>query len=149
MAVAARSFLALATCVPLEFLQGALNGIYGRPLAQDVMVAAVGWLAFALVSHRVAANAGRAALWPRYIAAWNWCSLLQSVVLVAGLATSTLGLPDWLPQTLVLVIVGWAVWLEYFVARVALGFTGLQAVAMVALDFALSQVGSGLMDQLR
>jgi len=88
-------------------------------------------------------------LWPRYIAAWNWCSLLQSVMLVGGLTTAMIGLPDWVSQTVVLVIVFWAVWLEYFVARVALGFSGLQAVAMVALDFALSQVASGLMEQLR
>jgi hypothetical protein len=149
MAVAARSYVALAACVPLEFVQGLLNGIGGYGLAQDVMVAVVGWLSFALVSHRVARNAGRSALWPRYIAAWNWCSLLQSVMLVLGLATTTLGLPAWLPQTIVLVIVGWALWLEYFVARVALGFGGLQAAALVALDFAISQVASGVMDQLR
>lgn len=149
MAVAARSFLALAACVPLEFLQGWINGTRGHVLAEDVMVATVGWLAFALVSHRIARNAKKAALWPRYIAAWNWCSLLQSVMLVAGLATAMLGLPDWLSQTLVLVIVGWAVWLEYFVARLALDFSGLQAGAMVLLDFAISQMASGLMDRLR
>jgi len=48
----------------------------------------------------------------------------------------------------VLVTVGWAVWLEYFVARVALGFGGWQAAAMVALDYAIAQVASGLMDRL-
>jgi hypothetical protein len=112
------------------------------------MVAVVSWLAFAVVSHRVAVNAGRVALWPGYIAAWNWCSLVQSLVLTAGLAVSLLGLPEWLGETLVLVILGWSVWLEYFVARVALGFGVWHGIAMVALDFALSQVAQSVMDRL-
>ncbi len=146
--IAATSFLALAASLPFEFLQGWFGSSTGHALLQDVMVAVVGWLAFAVVSHRVAVNAGRVALWPRYIAAWNWCSLLQSAVLTAGLATSLLGLPELLSETLVLVIVFWAIWLEYFVARVALGFGLWQAIAMVALDYALSQMAQSVMERL-
>jgi hypothetical protein len=147
-AVAAASFLALAASLPLEFLQGWLGGTEGHQLLRDVMVAVVGWLGFAVVSHRVALRTGRQALWPRYIAAWNWCSLLQSLLLTLGLATSLLGLPPLVSETLVLVIVGWAVWLEYFVARVALGFGLWQGIAMVALDYAISQVAQNVMDRL-
>ncbi len=146
--VAAFSFLALVVCIPLEFAQGWFGGTRGRGLAQDVMIAVVSWLAFALVSHNVAVRAGRGALWPRYIAAWNWCSLLQSGLILVALATTASGLPALIGETLMLVTVGWALWLEYFVARVGLGFNVVQAVAMVVLDYAVSQVVSLLMEQL-
>jgi hypothetical protein len=146
--VVTNSFLALGLSLPFEVLQGWLGSATVHALVQDVMVAVVGWLAFAVVSHRVAVNAGRTALWPGYIVAWNWCSLLQSMVLTAGLASSMLGLPELLSETLVLVIVFWALWLEYFVARVALGFGRWQAIAMVALDYALSQVAQSVMERL-
>ncbi len=147
-ALAAHSFLALAAAVPLELLQGWLDGIGGHALLQDLMVAVVGWLGFAVVSHRVAARSGRAALWPRYIAAWNWCSLLQSAVLTLGLSAGVLGLPALVSETLVLAILGWALWLDYFVARVALGFALWQAIALVALDYAISQAAQSVMDRL-
>ncbi len=149
MAVAAHSFWAMAACLPLEIAQAMMNGTTDfRGLTEDVMVALVSWLGFALVSHRVAASAGRTVLWPRYIAAWNWRSLLQSLVLVLALLPATLGLPGWLSETIVLVTVGWALWLEYFIARLALAFTPLQAAALVALDFAITQIASGVMDRL-
>jgi hypothetical protein len=149
MAIAARSFWAMAAWLPLEIVQALMNGpVGGRDLVRDIMVALVGWLGFAVASHRVARNVGRAALWPRYIAAWNWCSLLQSLVLVLALVPAAVGLPDWLSETIVLVAIGWALWLEYFVARLALAFAPLQAAALVALDFAVSQIASGLMERL-
>jgi len=125
-----------------------LSTVTLHSLTQDVLVTVVSWLAFAVISHRVAVNTGHGARWPRYITAWNWCNLLQSLMLVAALAASRLGLPDLLSQTLILVILGWMTWLGYFIARVGLGFGVWQGVAMVALDYAVSQFTQGMMDRL-
>jgi hypothetical protein len=149
MAVAARSFWALAPCLPLEIVQAWMNGTAApHAMAQDVLVALVGWLGFALMSHQVVVATGKAARWPRYIAAWNWCSLLQSLVLVVALLPSVLHVPALLSETIVLVAIGWALWLEYFIARLALAFSPLQAAGLVVLDFAITQVASGLMEGL-
>ena len=155
--LAVRSFLALGLCAALEPLQSWLGGpmdatglsrVTFHSLARDVMVTVVSWLAFAVISHRVAVKTGHAGLWPRYIAAWNWCNLLQSLMLAAALGASRLGLPDLLSQTVILVILGWMTWLGYFIARVGLGFGVWLGVAMVALDYAVSQLTQGLMDRL-
>lgn len=136
-----RSFWAMALCLPVFFalrlLAWNILGTPGDPL-HDMLAATllfvIGWTGYAVLSHRVAAILGRAAFWPRYIVAWNWCNVAQYVLfLLAGLL-GLLDLPDWLDQTLSLIALFWALWLEWYVARLALQVGALPAMLMVALD---------------
>lgn len=147
MQLATRSFWALPVALPgfvaLHMIDWLLSGRvaggrgFGHDFAADLLGFVIGWVGFCLLSHRIAARSGRAALWPRYIAAWNWCNVLQYMMLVAASLPALLGLPDWIVQTSWLVATGWALWLEYFAARLALQLSRRFAVGMVALDFGL------------
>jgi hypothetical protein len=144
MALAARSFWAVAAALPgfvaLHLIDWAASGQttgIGHDFAADLIGFIVGWLGFAVISHRAAALLGRQALWPRYIAAWNWCNVVQYLMLVVGSLPVLLGLPDWVVETCWIVATGWALWLEYFTTRLALALPARQAIALVVLDFGL------------
>ena len=143
-ALAGYSFCAAIVCLPafagmrsLEWAQsgvppGALHGV-----AADLLAYVVGWAGFALLSHRLAALFQRARRWPRFITMWNWCNLLQYLALLAAMVPAALGLPDWIDETLWLVAMGWAVWLEWFATRAALEIPGFHAAGLVAIDLML------------
>lgn len=144
LAVASRSFWAIALCVPaflclhlLDWADGGLPPEPGRVLALDFAGYVIGWVGFAVLSHRLAVSLGRAALWPRFITAWNWCNVVQYIMLVVAGMTTLVGLPDLVAQTVWLVAMGWALWLEWYATRLALALPGGPAAAMVGLDFAL------------
>jgi hypothetical protein len=144
MPVAARSFWAMAVCLPaflfLHLLDWAEGGVPPEPapaLMLDLLGYVIGWVGFALLSHRWAGAIGRGMLWPRFIAVWNWCNVVQYLMLVVAGLASLLGLPDLLSQTVSLVAMGWALWLEWYATRLALAIPGGQAAALVVLDFAI------------
>ena len=56
---------------------------------------------------------------------WNWCNVVQYLLLVLAGLPLLLGAPDWIDQTAGLVALGWALWLEWFAARVAAGRVGI------------------------
>ena len=141
--LAVRSFLALGLCAALEPLQSWLGGpmdatglsrVTFHSLARDVMVTVVSWLAFAVISHRVAVKTGHAGLWPRYIAAWNWCNLLQYMMGVAAVLPDLFGLPVVVGETAWLVALGWSIWLEWFATTVTLAIAGPLAAMLVLID---------------
>ena len=95
----ARSFWAIALCLPadlcVQLIGWATEATPERPmlpphgahaLALEMLVFVIPWLAFAVLSHGAARLLGREALWPRYIACWNWCSVAQVLLLVAATA---------------------------------------------------------------
>jgi hypothetical protein len=144
MAVAGHSFWAIAVCLPaflcLHLLDWADEGVppaAATSLTLDLLSYVIGWVGFALISHRVAGVMGRGMLWPRFITAWNWCNVVQYLMLVTAALASILDLPDLLLQTVWLVAMGWALWLEWYVTRLALAIPGRPAAALVGLDFAL------------
>lgn len=137
------SFWAMAVALPPFLLLHLLQSdVADRPdLAHDLLGYVIGWLGFVLLSHAIAGWSGRRALWPRYIAAWNWCSVVQyGVVLVAEMIVGSDLLPDFVAQTLWLVAIGWALWLEWFLARTALDFGRWQAIGLVALSYLIASV---------
>lgn len=141
---AAFSFWAIALAVPgfvalhaMDWVIGGEPSGVGRAFAQDALGFIVGWLGFALLSHRLAQVSGRAALWPVFITAWNWCNVIQYLLLVAATLPSLLGLPAFVGQMCWLVAIFWALWLEYFTMRLALALPRPVAIAWVALDFGL------------
>lgn len=144
MRLAASSFWALPVALPgfviLQVMDWTISGKttgISLSFAQNLLGFIIGWVAFALLSHRIATVSGRLALWPRYIAAWNWCNVLQYLMLVVAGVPALLGAPEWLVQTAWLVAIGWALWLEYFTTKLALCLPTGQAVALVAIDFGL------------
>jgi hypothetical protein len=149
--VARRSFLAAGVALPaflcLRLLDAAAEGPPAHAAhawALDLLFYVIGWAGYAVLSHPLAKALGRAQHWPRFITVWNWCNVVQYLLLVIAGIPLLLGAPDWVDQTAGLVALGWALWLEWFAARVALDITGLAAFGMVMLDIALGLVLSGL-----
>jgi len=139
---AARSFWAAVLCLPVflvlrAFAWASLGepaGGVARGLAVEIIGYAVAWSGYALVSLPLARALGRAALWPRFIAAWNWANAVQYLVLLVLTVPALVGLPAVLVQGLGLAALGYAVWLEWFVARHALRLPTLGAGLFVLLD---------------
>ena len=148
METARHSFVAALICLPaflaIRAIGWAMQGVPKAGVAIAVLAEltgyAVAWAGFALASRSLAGQAQRAAEWPRFIAAWNWANVVQYLLLVAVLLPAALGLPGWLANTLGLAALGYALWLEWFVTRIALGVPGPTAVLFVLLDVALGLI---------
>jgi hypothetical protein len=152
---AARSFWAAAICLPaflaLRFLGWSEIGLPGgllRPLMAELLGYVAAWAFFALASQPLAAAWGRGALWPRFLAAWNWSNVVQYLVLLAVMAPGTLGLPELLAQGLGLAGLGYAIWIEWYVVRVSLEVSGGRAAGMVALDLMIGLFLGSLVQRL-
>jgi hypothetical protein len=144
MAGAARSFSALAICLPafvcLRLLAGTGPGLPPRPahaFALDLLSYVIGWCSFAVLSHRLVGAMGLAARWPRCIALWNWCNVVQYLLLVVFSIPGLLGAPPLLDQAAQLFALGWALWLEWFAFRLTLEIGIVPAAGLVTLDVAI------------
>lgn len=116
---------------------GALASGHGGPeMLSDVMASVCAVLAPPVITHELATRWDRAAQWPRYATAFNWCQWalpvagLIVVTIVAGLSRSgMLG-----PPALVVLIGMFGVygfWLHWFVARRGLALSPLRAAVLV------------------
>jgi len=149
---ARHSFLAAAICLPvllvLRFYGWAMQGLppggAALSLAAELVGYALGWVAFALASRMLAQQAGRGEDWPRFISAWNWSNLVQYALLLVLMLPALLGLPGWVGNALGLAAVGYAIWLEWFVTRLALNLQGATAAMFVVLDLALGLFVGGV-----
>jgi hypothetical protein len=84
---------------------------------------------------------GLAHRWPRFIVIWNWCNVVQCLIVLAASLPGLLGAPAVVDQSALLIAKGWSLWLEWFAIRLALGISPLAAVGMVVLDLC---IGIGL-----
>jgi hypothetical protein len=140
LAVARRSFWAMALALPGFLLLRAVDTppqAYMHGLWRDLLGYVIGWVGFVLISHQLARLGGRMALWPRFVAAWNFCNVLQYMMLMVASLPSVLGWPAWMAQAAWLVAVGWTIWLEYFTTRTAMRLPVGLAIGWVVIDFAL------------
>jgi hypothetical protein len=144
MAGAARSFWAAAICLPafvclrlLAWTGSAMPPHAGHVLALDLVSFGVGWCGFAVLSHRLVGAMGLGERWPRFIALWNWCNVVQYLLLVVFSIPGLLGAPALLDQAAQLFGLGWALWLEWFAFRLTLGIGTVAAAGLVALDVAI------------
>ena len=146
----ARSFWAALLCLPaflgLRLLGEAGEGAPDTALAviAELLGYAITWAGFALASLGMATRLGRAELWPRFIAAWNWSNVVQYLVLAVLLSVPEGGFG----MVLTLVAVGYALWLEAFVTRTALRIGWGTAAGFVAFDLALSLMVTGVVQRL-
>ena len=136
-----RSFWSIALCVPtvvgrllMSWVDSGLPDDAMHLVAREVIVFIVGWLVFVEVAHRLAPRINRAERWGRFIAVWNWCNVIEGVLVVIGGVPGTLGAPAIVDQACELITIGWALWLEWYATRLALGVGPLAAVALVVLD---------------
>ena len=144
MAGAARSFWAVALCLPafvcLRLLAWTETGVPSHAahlFALDLLTYLVGWCGFAVLSHRLVRVMGLAPRWPRFIALWNWCNVVQYLLLVVFNIPGLLGAPALLDQSAQLFALGWALWLEWFAFRLTLGIGIIPAAGLVGVDVSL------------
>ena len=141
LAQARLSFMALLLCLPMFLaVQVMARETAGLALLREFAGFLLGWLGYAVLSHRLAEEMGRAVLWPRFMALWNWCNLVQYLLLMAALVPQLLGAPAVVSQTAWVVAMGWAVWLQWSATRLGLGLSGGRAALMVVVDMALGVV---------
>jgi len=153
---AARSFMAAVICLPaflaLRFFTWAEapegEDLFGRAMLAELIGFTIAWTAFALASRPIVQSWDRLGAWPRFIAAWNWSNVVQYVVLLLITVPTMLGLPQAVGQVLLLLGLGYAIWIEWFVVRAALDVGGLRAAALVGFDFALGLFLSGVVQRL-
>jgi hypothetical protein len=154
---ALRSFWAAAICLPAYlalrlFAWGMQGGPPGGGLGRALAVALIGgvcaWAGFALVSQIVAEAVGRARAWPRFLAAWNWTGVVQHLALLAAAVPAAVGMPVPVAYAAGLAALGYALWLEWFVARTALGLSASDAAGFVLLNLALGLFLHGLGEHL-
>lgn len=151
-----RSFWAAALCLPgflaLKLLSWAGNGVpeagFARGMAAELIGYAAAWAGFALASLPLAGMQGRRADWPRFVAAWNWANVVQYMVLIALTVPAAFGLPEVVAQGLGLAALGYALWLEWFVAKSALRLAGGAATLFVVVDLLLGIFIGGLVGRL-
>lgn len=141
---ATRSFWAAAIAAPallamrlIDWTAGGPPAAPGHVLALDLLVFVTGWAGFAIISHALVARLGRAQRWPAYIAAWNWCNVVQYMLLLIASLPVLLHAPAPVAEATELIGMGWALWLEWFVTRLALNLPGLAAAGLVLLDLSI------------
>jgi hypothetical protein len=144
MAGAVRSFWAAAICLPafvclrlIAWTAGGAPPHAAHVFALDLLAYATGWCGFAVLSHRLVGAMGLAERWPRFIALWNWCNVVQYLLLVVFSIPGLLGAPPLLDQVAQLFALGWALWLEWFAFRLTLGIGVVAAAGLVTLDVAI------------
>ena len=144
LAGARRSFWAAGLCVPafialrlMDWTQGGVPPHPTHDFAADLAVYAIGWAGFAVLSHPLARLLGKADSWPRFITAWNWCNVVQYMLLVLAGLPGVLGAPALLVETIELAAWGWALWIEWYATRLTLELDGVQAAGVVVVDVAL------------
>jgi hypothetical protein len=150
------SFWAAAICLPiflaLRLLAWRLEGAPAAGPVAGLLAEGLGfviaWAGFALLSHRLAEVFGRQAEWPGFLAAWNWTNVVQYGALLAVSAPAAFGLRGPLFGGLSLAVLGYALWLEWFVARGALRLAPGQAAMLVGFDLLLSLFVNGLVGVL-
>ena len=136
-----RSFWSIALCLPsvicrllMSWADTGIPANAAHLAAREVIVFVLGWLVFVEVTHRLAPMIGRAERWGRFIAVWNWCNVVEGVLVIVGGIPGMLGAPAIVDQAFELTTIGWALWLEWYATRLALGVGPMAAVGLVLLD---------------
>ncbi len=140
-ATIARSFWAIAFCLPavlcrllMSWADTGIPSDAAHLAGLELIVFVLGWLIFVEVTHHLAPVLGRAQRWGRFIALWNWCNVIENVLVLAGGLPGLFGAPAVIDEACQLIAIGWALWLEWYATRLALGVGPLIATSLVLLD---------------
>lgn len=144
MGAAVRSFWAALLCAPifigvllLTWMQSGRPTDPAHAVALELLSFVISWAGYAVLSRPLVASFGRERRWPRFIAIWNWCNVVQYALLLVASVPGAAGAPFWLSDTMQLVGQGWALWLEWFAIGLALEVSGVQAAVVMAPDVLL------------
>lgn len=136
-----RSFWAVLLCLPsvicrlmMVWADSGVPPNAAHALGREIIVFVVGWLLFAEITHHLAPMLGKADRWGRFIAVWNWCNVIEGVLVVMGGVPGVLRAPAVVDQAAELFTIGWALWLEWFATRLTFGVASLTAAWLVLLD---------------
>ena len=140
-----RSCAAALICWPaymalrlMTYAESATEVGLGMLVLTETCAFVAAWFGFALASAPIAEALGAGALWPRFLAAWNWTNVVQYLFVLAGEVPGWLGLPRPVAVFAAVVAMVAAIGVEWQAARLALGVRGGQAAMVVAADIALS-----------
>jgi hypothetical protein len=91
----------------------------------------------AVLSYEIARFWGREVFWNRYIVAFNWCQWLLPVIAFLMIIAVTLGRAAGIDgqtalRVLLVCLAGYALWLNWFLARHGLALSGWRAAGLVA-----------------
>lgn len=154
-AAAWRSFAVGLIVLPvLLLLVAVLDGPHdtvpiGRRLVVDAISFCVGWFAFLLVMDQIARALGREALWPGYVAAYNWTMAVQALIqaaallLIGGVLAGNGVISEQLAGFLLVGVYAFVFAMQGFVAHLTLRLPVVGAVAIVLLDLMLSLFVNG------
>lgn len=142
LARARHSFLAMLLCVPIFLViqdlgQDLSKTSLGATTLRESASFLLAWLGYAVLSHRLAAAMDRNEEWPLFLVLWNWCNLVQYLLMTCALAPSMFGMPPLVGQTAWVVAMGWSLWLQWSATCIGLGLPGGRAALMVLADMAL------------
>lgn len=140
----ARSFWALPLAMPaivcltlINWVQGGVPAQAGHALGLDLMAFVLGWIGYAVVTYELVRYVGGADRWPCFIATWNWCNVVENLLLVFGSIPALLGAPAIVAEAAELFAIGWALWIEWFAIRSSLRANWMVAAWLVVLDQAI------------
>ena len=108
-------------------------------LGRYLMLFLVGWLPFVWLSHHLAPRLQRQAQWPRFIAIWAYCSIIENTLVAIGALPGAWRTDD-LDQACQLVTIGWALWLEWYAIRLSLQVGAFTAAVLLVIDFSIGVV---------
>ncbi len=145
------SFMAAIIALPLFFLSmtlgdgpeggAAAGGAPGAGIAKmvsDLGPYAVGWLLFPVMMASVVQTIDRDRYYCRYVAAVNWCALVEYAVMTLLVSVQGFGLvPEPVTNILFVVLVVWVLTFQHFVARTVLQVDRAVAALLVALRMML------------
>jgi hypothetical protein len=142
--VAIHSFWAIALCLPpvlcMRFMDWYESGVPPNApvsLARYLILFVVGWLLFVLASHHMARSIDREKDWPRFIAIWSYCSVIENILIAAGGIPGAIGAPPILDEACQLITLGWAFWLEWYSIGLSLRVGPLTATIFLAVDIGI------------
>ncbi len=107
-------------------------------LGRYLLLFLIAWLTFVIISHQLAGRLGKGPFWPRFIAIWGYCAVIENTVVALGGVAGALGAPAMLDQLSLIVTFGWAMWLEWYAIRLTLNVGGLTALVLLTVDNAIS-----------
>jgi hypothetical protein len=119
---------------------GPLEGTHA--LILDLLTYPISWAGYALIALPLLRMLGLERMWPRFITAWNWSNLAQYGLLLVTSLPLLAHAPSIVSETAALVGYGWALWLEWWTARLVLGLSPSGAALLVLVDVGFSAIVS-------
>ena len=133
------SFAAAIICAPayalvvmLDYAQMPADATDTRIISVHAIAYVINWTAFPLAMASVVRWLGREELYIRYVVAFNWAKVLETMMFLPAKALAATGVPWFtiLPGLTAFLVFGY----QWYVARTALQISGSHAMAVIGLD---------------